>query len=498
MSNLEVNGRVKHKSLGNGTITNTNREMTEVFFDNNTTKTFQTFKLLDKTYFVDAEDRIDKNIKIELITVKNLFDRLDYEIGINTKNNVAIFTAPNGCGKTTIFKLANFLFNPNFEDFEEIKSIPFTTFSCTLNNLKTVTLSHSGEKNERSDLILKISSGQTKIVEISINEMLSGKNDLEFYDFYINAEDELNNSEYFTGMGLSRKRKAISNIYEVLKKQGCNLRLDFIEANRLQKTYYPSKPRNAKVHNNFVYNKIQQGEPEKIDFINKASEEMAEKISIWLLAYNRKLTDAKNRLTLMYLDVGEDPQTDFESFKKRWDTYHRELKKFYEIGLLESTETVIEPSKLKDAYENKASFLNTYLDAFEGTLEPLLENYDKLKLFADIFDKRNKITQKTIKFSPTGIKVFSGEMDNRNEIRIDCLSSGEKNDFVMFYRLIFNTSKYGTVLIDEPEISLHIEWQEEYLDRLLDICKMNDLQAIVATHSPNIINGHLDLFVDKR
>ena len=67
----------------------------------------------------------------------------------------------------------------------------------------------------------------------------------------------------------------------------------------------------------------------------------------------------------------------------------------------------------------------------------------------------------------------------------------------MFYRLIFNTSINGIVLIDEPEISLHIEWQEDYLDRLIDICQMNGLQAIVATHSPNIVNGHFDLFVDK-
>lgn len=83
------------------------------------------------------------------------------------------------------------------------------------------------------------------------------------------------------------------------------------------------------------------------------------------------------------------------------------------------------------------------------------------------------------------------------DIDLDCLSSGEKNDFVMFYQLIFNTQEFGIVLIDEPEISLHIEWQEEYLDFLQKICSMNSLQAIVATHSPNIINGHFDLYVKK-
>ena len=490
MSRIVVNGRVKHKVFGNGTIINTNHARTEVSFDNNTTKSFQTYQLLDAAFFVDADDRVDKNIKIEHITVKNLFERLDYDIDINTINNVAILTAPNGCGKTTIFKLINFLFNPQPESYEEIESIPFDTFICTLSNLKTFGLAHLGDEN---DLILKISNGDIPILEKNISEMLHNNTIPDFYSSFDNIDDEIEYSEYFTGRGLSYKRKAFADLNCILDKKDCKPKLDFIEANRLQKAYYSRGTRNKIAHdaNNSYRSPLR--EVEKIDYLIKANEEMTRDINVLLQDYNRKLTDAKNKLTSMYLKINEDHHADFEKFKRRWNGYHSELQKFHEIGLLESTETVIKPSELKDAYENKASFLTTYLDAFEGTLEPLQKKYDRLKLFADIFNRRNEITMKTVKFCPTGIKVFSGE----KEIRIDCLSSGEKNDFVMFYRLIFNTPKYGIVLIDEPEISLHIEWQEEYLDRLLDICKMNDLQAIVATHSPNIVNGHFDLFVDK-
>ena len=496
MGRIEVNGRVKHKSLGAGIITKTNREMTEVLFDDNTIRKFQTFQLSDTTFFVDAEDRIDKIIKIEHITVKNLFNRLDYEIDINTKNNVAIFTAPNGFGKTTIFKLINFLFNPQMEEFNEIRFIPFTSFSCTLNNNATVALS----RDDKGRLIFEIfNRGNT--VKVDVYEDSEEQFPYDPYDPYdspfngpydVPAELEIETES--KDLSLSHTIAPFPRINAQLKRKECNLHVDFIDANRLQKIYSSRNPKTAIVHNDIFYDKIQQGEPERIDFINKACEEMAGDISDWLMVYKSKVTDAKNRLTQMYLDVGEDSPADFESFKKRWNTYRRQMEMLEEIGLLDSIETLIDSSKLKVAYEKKASFLNTYLDAFKGTLEPLLKNYDKLKLFADIFNKRNEITQKTVKFCPTGIKVFSGE----NEIEIDCLSSGEKNDFVMFYRLIFNSSKYGIVLIDEPEISLHIEWQEEYLDRLLDICKMNSLQAIVATHSPNIINGHFDLFVDKR
>ena len=93
-------------------------------------------------------------------------------------------------------------------------------------------------------------------------------------------------------------------------------------------------------------------------------------------------------------------------------------------------------------------------------------------------------------------------------LKLDCLSSGEKNDLIMFYHLIFDSydpekktnnpaKKIDLVLVDEPEISLHISWQRKYLDHLLEICKINKLQAFVATHSPNIINGHIEMYVKK-
>jgi predicted ATPase len=75
------------------------------------------------------------------------------------------------------------------------------------------------------------------------------------------------------------------------------------------------------------------------------------------------------------------------------------------------------------------------------------------------------------------------------------LSSGEKKLLDMLAMLIFSY-EHCTVLIDEPESSLHIMWQENLFDDIATIAKMNDLQVIIVTHSPNIINDHLDAIVD--
>lgn len=51
-------------------------------------------------------------------------------------------------------------------------------------------------------------------------------------------------------------------------------------------------------------------------------------------------------------------------------------------------------------------------------------------------------------------------------------------------------------LIDEPEISLHITWQKQFLGDLLEVSKLIALHAIVATHSPQIVSSHLDIQID--
>lgn len=52
------------------------------------------------------------------------------------------------------------------------------------------------------------------------------------------------------------------------------------------------------------------------------------------------------------------------------------------------------------------------------------------------------------------------------------------------------------MLIDEPELSLHVVWQKQFLDDLLKIIELQKINVIIATHSPQIINNRWDLTVD--
>lgn len=75
------------------------------------------------------------------------------------------------------------------------------------------------------------------------------------------------------------------------------------------------------------------------------------------------------------------------------------------------------------------------------------------------------------------------------------LSSGEQHLIILIYELLFKVESNTLLLIDEPELSMHISWQREFVDDLLKIIELNPIDVILATHSPSIINDHSNLMV---
>lgn len=52
------------------------------------------------------------------------------------------------------------------------------------------------------------------------------------------------------------------------------------------------------------------------------------------------------------------------------------------------------------------------------------------------------------------------------------------------------------ILIDEPELSLHVAWQKKFIDDLFNIIKNKKINVIIATHSPYIIGGYEENQID--
>jgi len=81
-------------------------------------------------------------------------------------------------------------------------------------------------------------------------------------------------------------------------------------------------------------------------------------------------------------------------------------------------------------------------------------------------------------------------------VPLEKLSSGEQHQLVLFFELLFELKENALILIDEPELSLHVAWQKKFLSDLNRIIELNQFDVILATHSPQLVSRWSDLVVE--
>ncbi|MDR3558591.1 MAG: AAA family ATPase [Candidatus Pacebacteria bacterium] len=181
---------------------------------------------------------------------------------------------------------------------------------------------------------------------------------------------------------------------------------------------------------------------------------------------------------------------DIKALKGELDAIEAKRRALTDAGILvDTSEPLVAP---KDEFiKNVADALEIYVEDSKKKLSTFDEIFSKVSVFRDLLSK--KLRPKSL-----GINRENGAEVRRGKdlVELDKLSSGEKHEFIMLFRLIFETPPLSLVLIDEPEISLHVSWQLEFMSDLGRIQSANSFQCIIATHSPQIIQGAEDITFD--
>lgn len=150
-------------------------------------------------------------------------------------------------------------------------------------------------------------------------------------------------------------------------------------------------------------------------------------------------------------------------YDQRW----KELRRF----LNQLLKVYAERREDEQAIERFVATVNKYLCPSESVPSARSEKmltFDKVKLELAVI---NTITGKELKFGH--------------------LSSGEKQVVSIFARIMLDPRKRYLILVDEPELSLSLDWQQLLLP---DICAtQNFAQLIAITHSPFIFDNELSL-----
>ena len=132
------------------------------------------------------------------------------------------------------------------------------------------------------------------------------------------------------------------------------------------------------------------------------------------------------------------------------------------------------------------------LEAARGILSKIRDAVSDIEqkrgLLFQPFTVLNKFVGELLRHKGIRVKDVTTFVDVASAIEAGQLSAGEKQ---MLSFLCYNAfSKESAIFIDEPEISLHVDWQRILFPKLLEQGSSN--QFIVATHSPFIYTRFTD------
>lgn len=439
-----------------------------------------------------------KSIKIE-----GLFEIFDYLVEYPTSENVLIITGPNGFGKTQVLNIIFNLFNRKFLFFNKLVFSKITI--CLSSDIKIIIDKTTKVKPEQLELLIDENELGNQITEKRELKFIFFEKDIEIETFnYSNeiSENLIKMIDRFLPVRriapdkwIDHRNDQIVEIDEILTYYADQLPAEFSKnllrisskrANEILDSINVHLIREQRLFKKVVNpERNYRSEREQtimIETIQTYANELKELITnrtqqSFFISQNLDST-YPNRL------ISEKSTVSKDEYDERFAELTKKLEKLTRNGLYESEQKVLSYSP------DDSKALLVYLNDLEQKLSVFDELLEKLELFTNILNER-RFTFKSIAIDRERgfyFKTIGGKKLELNE-----LSSGEQHEVVLLYELIFKTKSGILVLIDEPEISLHISWQKEFLDDLLRIIKIQNFQVLIATHSPSIINDRWDL-----
>ncbi|UDC30798.1 hypothetical protein SB00094_02701 [Klebsiella variicola subsp. tropica] len=198
---------------------------------------------------------------------------------------------------------------------------------------------------------------------------------------------------------------------------------------------------------------------------------------------NHKIAKLQNNLPLLedlerFLnrveDSGSNVRARRESSKKK-------------VELINSLKTLYSEDKIKDI-----TYLKYFLSQLNVVIQETKEQEYKIERFVQVCNKylTSSGDSKSLQFDPKSLEVIVSDNFTDERISLNDLSSGEKQVISLMATIYLNDNSQKIILIDEPELSLSIEWQKMILPDLNS--GENVKQIIAITHSPFIFDNSLD------
>ena len=459
------------------------------------------------------------------VTINNLFGQ--EQINIDFSKRSVIITGDNGNGKTTILNIIYNVLVGNYHtlikmNFEQINIIFQSEFKF-MNEIKI--------ELKKSYILKQLTIRyrlKSKILKIEITSNIYNNiivNSIEFNNKILYQEDKNDNLFYFyddkstiiellEAINENEFQSNIKKINESLLYFPTYRRRDLDIETYFSNLYYDSMMSYFKRDGLRKFTSFGTLDRRVIGISNTDIEDI-------LREYTRKLNEtSSNNLDILLRNFAKNSILGMneDALKIQLSELSMQTKIFEQLtSINESLSLEISNEQLveiSEQFEEKLKFINKIKknkpkdqDELNKVIElfmslPMMQVFQKLQESYLLFNNKMALELENYKYIQENLLDFSGNKLklNRTELnefyffkegagidKFNDFSTGEKQliTFLVYSAIELPKNTPSLIIIDEPELSLHVKWQNKLLKNLL---KKDNIKILSATHSPYILN----------
>lgn len=416
-------------------------------------------------------------MKIKQVKIKGLYGYLDFNVNFNS--NMTFLIGINGSGKTSVLNAISWVLTPS------LKKLVNNKFEKIV--IKITDQGH-GEvikvyKDLNKDKIIFNRSGNEIELPLEVK-------DNDFRETYFETNKRA--LEFINNLPPTPIFLPLDRIR--LSKKAPTIRRVRVSRSRTIRQRYNTIDNSLKE----ILNLVEKFYREKHTELNKYNEELRKQLVLSTFRYHKNkmskpwsMEEVKNKRKIIKRAMNSLGIFETEQKNNYFDNFFDELEK---VAIkLDSKNKTKENEKITDEMfewlinSPQIQRINDLIDLIKEYNKNKEELFSEISLFLEVINSFFGDTNKNIEFDKTGEIVVEFQNEPRS---VNMLSSGERQLLIIFAHLFFGVDKSNSLIymVDEPELSLHLKWQNQFAKFLRKASP--DSQFILATHSPEIVNGN--------
>jgi len=416
---------------------------------------------------------------IDTITINALWGEFTVKFQCDAKFNFLI--GENGTGKTTVINLIAAVLTG---DFERLDKMEFAKIVIVLK-------SPIGDKKPLIE-VEKTKNDSAPFYSICYKFKQTAK-DPQPVKFYFSSTEQ---ERFLRGIPRQIREKMLRDLFGIKEQLDQFVKVTWLSVHRNEDNRMSDEKKAI---------------PAIDQKLNSLSNELVRYFSSLAKKYEDEITTFQKNILLSILTLNKSVLSIITSTKSI-DTEHekKSLSGIFDVLGVEKKTYVQEIDahfkKFEKSLNNQNEGNSTTTEDF-AIIYDTFRSHDLVQKYEDLQKMKIKIFKSRDNFIQVINKLLGGRKEislsegndllfktkNGHKILINELSSGEKQLLIILGEALLQEENYVIYIADEPELSLHITWQETLTDYISELNP--NAQILFATHSPDIVGRHSDKII---